>query len=125
MVAGIGDVDVTRSVHRHASGRIELCQPRQPTVPAESGPRHPPTCNGVDCPCSIDLADAVVAGIGDVDATRGVYGHTIRTVEPGMDRWPSIPDVAGDTARASNCDNRPCRIESLYEAGIGDVDVTR
>ena len=69
----IGDVEVAPAVRRYASGRVELRLGRRAAVPAE--PALFRAGNGGDCPGGIDLADAVVAPIGDVEIARAVHHH--------------------------------------------------
>ena len=85
----IGDVEVARSVDRHACGKLNLRLARRSAVPAEPGlprPRH-----GRDRPGGIDPADAVVAGIGDVEVARSVHRHACGRADLRLARRSAVP----------------------------------
>ena len=90
VVVPIGDVEVARAVHRHASGRSKLGLNRRTSVPAK--PLLSRSRNSADLPRGIDLANAVVSPIGDVKVTRAVHRHISGRVKLGLDGRTSVPN---------------------------------
>ena len=93
LVAGIGDVEVARAVQRRASGEVELRRGCRPAVPAEAG--GPRSRHRGDRPIGIDPADALVAGIGDVEVSRAVQRYVAGSVELRRGCRPAVPAEAG------------------------------
>ena len=79
----IGDVEVARTIHCHSAGRTEQGQNRRASVPAEAVLPRPR--NRGDRPRGIDLANTVVAAIGDVEVARTIHCHCSGHVELGLD----------------------------------------
>ena len=121
VIAGIGNVEVARIIHRHAAGVVKLrldCRAAVPAVTPLSGSRY----RGDDAPC-IHLADAVIAGIGDVEATRIIYSYAVWMDELRLSRWPVVADLFG----SHHCgdDARDIHLAYAVIVGIGDVDVAQ
>ena len=93
VVGGICDVEVALAVHRHASGKVELCLSCRAAVPAETV--LPRSRNGGDRPGGIHLANTVVVAIGDVEIARAIHRHVIGQVETRRNRRAAVP---GETA---------------------------
>jgi hypothetical protein len=75
VVVGIGNVNVTDTVHSHRVGGIQ-------TVASVTG------CTGSSHPAEgtrkADLADSVVVGIGNVNVTDTVHSHATGVVQLGF-----------------------------------------
>ena len=88
VVAGIGKVEVARAVHRYAIGSGERRLSRRPAIAAET--ELPRARHGRDRPGGVDLADAVVASVGDVEVARTVDRHTLGTGDPRLSRRAAV-----------------------------------
>ena len=70
----VGDIEVSRAVHRHAEGVVQLRTGGLGAVAAEAWgaiARH-----GGDGAAGGDLADALVAVVGDIEVARAVHGSS-------------------------------------------------
>ena len=69
-------------------------------------------------------ADALVAGICDIDCAVRAECDRLRRVEFGADRWAAI---AGEALHAAAGDHQPCAAErglkDLVTGGVGDVEI--
>ena len=124
MVTGIGNVEVARAVHGHAIGVAELRLDRRTPVPAEAEPSGPRDRG--DDPCGVHLADALVAGFGNVEVARPVHRHATGVVELRLDRRTPVPTEA-ELPGPRDRGDRPRRIHlaDAVVTGIGDVEVAR
>ena len=79
VVAAVRNVDIPGTIHRHAHGIVEFRAGRQDAVAAvtaSSIARH-----RTDISRGVHLADAVVAGVRDVDIPRTIHRHAIGIVD--------------------------------------------
>src|SRR5208282_5051307 len=81
VVAGIGEEEVTGGIHRDAVRLVKLGLRGRTVVAAEA--RYPSARDGGDDAVGADLADPVVAGVGDVEVAGGVHRDALRMVELG------------------------------------------
>jgi hypothetical protein len=123
-VGEVRDVEVARAVHRHASGIIEFCAGGRDVVPIVSGcsvARH-----GGDSAARIDLADALVALVRNVEVPRAVHRHGSGTIEFCTGSRDIIPIIPGCSVARYGGDGA-ARID-LADALVGevrDVEVAR
>ena len=122
IVTVISNVEVPAAVHRNAPGVVEPrlnCRP-----PVTSKPVIPRSCNRRDRAGRIDLANAVVAGIGNIEVARTVQRNTLGVAEPRLNRRAPVTSKQ-DVPRTCNRRDRAGGIDFANEAppGIGDVDV--
>lgn len=72
-----------------------------------------------DLPVRVDHSDAVVVGVGDDDASRGVHGDAHRRVEPRLRR--GAIDVTGDAVTCNRRDGATrADTPDRMIAGVGD-----
>jgi hypothetical protein len=88
VVAEVGDVEVAVWVDGEAVGKVELCRGGGAAVAAEAGGSHPG--HGSDDAVRVDFADAVVAGVGEVEIAGTVGGDTLNGGYLGVDSGPAI-----------------------------------
>ena len=92
VVPRVRDVQIARSVHRHARGIGQSSPDRRAAVAAEAF--LPRAGDGGDRPCGIDLSNAIVAGIGDVEVACPVRRHEQKSIgtdiELGLGRQPAV-----------------------------------
>jgi hypothetical protein len=81
VVGAVGDVDVARLVDGHAVGRVERRLRRRPPVAREGGGAV--AGHGGDDPLGVDLADAVVQGVGEEGVARRIEGEGTGLVQLG------------------------------------------
>ena len=124
MVCEIGDVEVACAIHHHASGLVQLGLDRRAAVPAESPLSR--ARNGGDRPRGIDLANAVVVLIGDVEVARPVHRHASGQEERRLDRRAAVSAEAS-LFRARDGGDRPGAIDpaDAVVVSIGDIEVAR
>ena len=80
VVARVGDVEIARSVHRHAPRAVELRRRGLAAVTAVSA--HACAGDGRDVARALrHLADAVIVVVRDVDVPRRVHRHAEREVQ--------------------------------------------
>ena len=75
VVAAIGDVEVAGAVHGHAMGQAEPCFCCRHAIPVEAA--SPRAHRRGDHAAGVDLADAVIVGIGDVEVAGAVVRHHV------------------------------------------------
>ena len=124
IIATIGDVEVARSVCRHAIGRVDLRLSRGTVISAET--EFPRARHGRDRPGGVDLADAVAAPVGDVEVARPVYRHGLGSGELRLSRRSAV-STGTEPPSPRHGRDRPGGIDLADEAvaGIGDVEVAR
>ncbi len=79
LVAGIGDVNRPDAVDEDPGGRVEFGCSSRGAITGKSGGAGAGV-GGNRVARAIDAADAVVAGIGDIDCTAGITGDARRQV---------------------------------------------
>ena len=117
----IGDVEVARGVQRRAPRVVKLRGRGPAAVADRAGSRD----GGNDARCGIDLADTVVAAVGDIDVAVGVRRHAAGVAQPRGCRWAA---VAAEAERSGSCDGRNdarCGVDlaDAVVAAVGDVNV--
>ena len=124
VVVAIGDVEVALAVHRHGAGVVELCLSCRAAVPAEA--LLPRSRNGGDRPDGIDLADAVVGGICDVEVALAVHRHASGKVELCLSCRAAVP-AETVLPRSRNGGDRPggIHLANTVVVAIGDVEIAR
>ncbi|MCG3159467.1 MAG: hypothetical protein JMDDDDMK_00456 [Acidobacteria bacterium] len=79
VIAGVGHVDSAQCVNRHSARAVEsrcrTCAVNKSRRAVARKSRH--------VSAGVNFADAVVAGVGDVDVPRAVNRHALRVVELG------------------------------------------
>ena len=75
VVVAIGDIEVACAVRGYAPGVVQLRDGSQAAVPAESAVSSGTRDGGNDACRDIDLADAVVVAIGNIDVACAVRGY--------------------------------------------------
>ena len=86
VVAGVGDEQVAAGVHRNADGIVQLGGGGRPAVAAIARSSVAGD-GGDDARGGVDLADAVVVGVGDEQVAAGVHRHAARD-RSARRRWP-------------------------------------
>ncbi len=89
VVESIGNVEVAQPVHAQAVGVGQLGRGRRTAVPAESF--RPGPCDRGNVPRGVDLADAMVVPIGDVEVAVRIHRHACGIVQPRLDRRLVVP----------------------------------
>src|SRR5205085_897310 len=119
---GMSDIDAAIGPSCHASGRVQLCRPRGPTV--ATGSEHTATGHGRDDAVRRDPPNSVVRVISDVQATIGCHRHA-KGVDPRLCRG-SV--VTTERAYAVACHRRDDAVGAntadAIVARIGDIDAT-
>ena len=75
------------------SGRCELCRISLESLVAVAGP-------SVDVVVGLEDANAMVAGVGNIEIPHFPDRRTPGRPQAGISCWPGVADVAGDTDRA-------------------------
>ena len=88
LVARVRNIEVSRNVHQHARGHVQLCLRCRTAVSAIS-PR-PGTDYGGDHPCRIHLADTVVREVGDVETAIASQRNSPGIIQPAGDCGTAI-----------------------------------
>ena len=81
MVAGVGEIEVAAGIERQGRGEVELGGGGECVVAGEAGDGAGD--GGNDAGGEVELADAVVVGVGDVEVVGGVESEALRRVECG------------------------------------------
>ena len=124
VVERIGDVQVARSVHRHASGLVQLRRRSRAAVPAAAV--SPISRDRGDHSRSVHLADAVVVPIGDVQVAQTVRRHAGGAVQLRRNGRAAVPaEAARPVARHRGDHPRSVHLADAVVARIGDVQVAR
>src|SRR6185312_5963552 len=129
IVAGVGDEELAEVVGGEARRRVEGCLQGGAAVALGV------VAVGADCGCStgvggdvaggIDLADHVVAGIGDVEAAGSVDGNTAWAVQRSRGRRAAIAGISGSVATCEDAGGARCRRdEDAVVGGVSDVCVS-
>src|SRR5262249_46604286 len=103
-IARIADDQVAILVHRDVVRLVQLSGSRRPAVAAES--RHPIAGDRADSPSrGGDLANAVVADVGDVNITVLIDCYVLRIVELRPSRRAAVTRKAPTTDSGDCADN--------------------
>ena len=78
-VHGVRNPHVARGIHRHVRRRVQLRLDRGAVLAEIPGVAI--AGDGLNQPVGGDLADQVVAGVGNVDIAGGIGGHSLRPLE--------------------------------------------
>src|SRR5262249_40969413 len=89
VAAVVAEEQVAAAVEHHAIGEGDLGRRARPTVPGEAGDAG--AGDGDDVARRLDdLADAVVALVGEEDVAAAVHGHAVGVVQRGRGRRSSV-----------------------------------
>ena len=121
-VVAVRDVDIPGTVHRHASGPVELRAGRRPSIAAVT--RSPVARHSTDISRGIHLTDAAVVAVRDVDIPGTVHRHASGPVELRAGRRPSIAAVTrSPVARHSTDISRCIHLADALVGLVRDVDI--
>src|SRR5439155_675560 len=90
VLAGIGDVEVSRCVRGYSLGRAEQAIVIGYAAGGHVGRRAAIAGDRADDPVQRDLTDAIVPGVGDVEVTRAVESEAVRIAQCGAQGWAPI-----------------------------------
>src|SRR5581483_5030280 len=100
IAALLGDVDVAEVVDGDAAGAVEVGRGGRAAIAGRIARRDGRLGvgrrrggDGGDRPAGVDLADQVVAAVGDVEVPGLVEGHALGGVELGVDRPAAVTAV--------------------------------
>jgi hypothetical protein len=100
MIAGVYDVEIAVRSHRYAVGKRQLGLCSRPTIAAVtgvSGARH-----RRDGAVRSDPADAIIAGVCDVEVAVGTHGHAFRMSHLGLQGRTAIAAVTAFLPKSDN-----------------------
>ena len=124
IVGGIGDVKISGRVDRDTRRVVELRGGGRAVVAAVASGSA--AGHGRDYPRGkVHFADTIVAGIGDEEVTRGVYGDICGAVEPGGGGLAAVAAIAGNSVAGDGGDHARGGVDfaDAVVAGIGDKDI--
>ena len=124
VVPRVGDVEVTRCVHRHAGGVPEQRAGRRAAVPTVAPDVR--ARDRRDHARRVHLAHAVVRGVCDVEVARHVHRYALWVGEFRVGGRAAVPAEAQGTSACHGCDHARCvHLAHAVVRGVGDVEVAR
>src|SRR5262249_4968092 len=123
-VERVRDEDVPIGIDGHAFGVIQLGRRGRSAVAAVAG--RAGAGDGEDVAGRLhDLADAIIAGVGDVDVAAAVHGHAVRAIQHGGRGGAAVATAAG-RAGAGDGEDGAGGLHDFANAvrgGVGDEEI--